>query len=101
MSYLTRDFFERDVLTYSSGAEIRTPEVYATRWAEPMDSGGSESWRGQQVQTESKFKFKIRYFKDVKAQHRVIFLGSRYEIVSIGPDEVKRSQMILECKALG
>ena len=91
---------ECDDLSYVNGGEVRTPRVYATVWAEPEATGGGESWRGQAVASQSNYRFTIRYRTDVKPQHRVIFRGRRMEIVSVNPDEMRHSKLVLECKTL-
>lgn len=79
------------------GAEVRTPEVYATVWASVVYLGGNELWKAKQVNAEVNVRVNIRYRTDVLAAHRVIYKGKSLEIKVVIPDE-QQASLTLECK---
>ena len=93
---------ERDVLTYTSGAETKgPPQIYAHTYGEPISTGGSEAFRGQAEQDISDMTFMLYFQSDVKAKDRVIYRGIRFNIVSVNSDEVMHQWTKLECKTVG
>jgi SPP1 family predicted phage head-tail adaptor len=89
---------ERDHVERVKGAEVRTPETYATCWASVTYLGGTELWKAKQVNAEVNVRVNIRYREDVLAAHRVIYKGSKLEIKVVIPDEEHRASLTLECK---
>ena len=89
---------EGDRLTEVNGAEVRMPEIYATRWAEVVSLAGVEALKSETVASLSKFQVTMRYAPDVLPQHRVIFQGLRLDIVSISSDEARHSKTIVQCQ---
>jgi SPP1 family predicted phage head-tail adaptor len=89
---------ERDTLTRVSGVETRTPAVYATVRAKAEPLSGREYWAAQEVNSETNWKFTLRYRTDVLSTDRVIYRGIRYEIQDVIPDEQKRTKLLLMCK---
>jgi SPP1 family predicted phage head-tail adaptor len=91
---LERDAISRD----ATGAEVRTPAVYATRWARFEYLSGAELWRAQQVNATVNARATLRYCTDVLPSDRVIYRGLRFEIKAVVPDELKRAQTVLELR---
>jgi SPP1 family predicted phage head-tail adaptor len=97
----TRIAIERDTLTYTSGAETRTPATVIETWAAMQVLSGSEAWKAQAVTPGVSVRFLLRYRTDILASDRVLVRSKRYEIKAVLPDEAKRESLTLECASLG
>lgn len=90
---------ERDQVIQESGAEKRTPTVYATIWAKAEALSGREAWRAQQVNSSVNWRFTTYYRTDVRPNDRIIYRGRRMEIRAVLPDEQCRDSVALLCEA--
>jgi SPP1 family predicted phage head-tail adaptor len=88
---------ECDDITRVNGAEVRTPRVFATCWANVDFTGGGEVNKDHSVQARRQVRVTIRYREDVMEQHRVIHDGKRYEIKGVMPEQQRKTQVVLEC----
>lgn len=97
---LTRKItIERDEVTQASGAEKRTPAVYASIWSRPRPLNGREIAHAQELDSRINYAFDIRYRTDLKASDRVILGSRRWEIKAVLMDEDRRESGVLLCEA--
>lgn len=89
---------ERDTITRVKGVEVRTPFIYATRWANVDFLSGSEIWKAQQVNPDVNVRITMRYCTDLLPSDRIIHDGKKLEIKSITPEQQRKTQIVLECK---
>lgn len=90
---------ERDALTYASGVETRTAAPYAALWAKIVPLAGREYWAAQELNSEAKYKVRIRYRDDVLPPDRVVWGARKLEILDVQLNRVEWETTLI-CKAL-
>jgi SPP1 family predicted phage head-tail adaptor len=65
------------------GGPVDTYAVYAIRWAEIRPTGGREYFQAQQIASDNKWGFKVRYdskTKDISSKHQITYDGKVFDI---------------------
>ena len=73
--------------------------LVAKLWADLITKSGSESEIGGAIQSKTKYIWKVRSRRDIKASMRVLWQDRTFNIVAVlpwGPDEMQ-----LECEEIG
>ena len=83
------------------GQKIETWSEYAQVYADIQPLQGRESYNAQQLNSEITVMVKMRYRSDVKAEHRIVYDGTTYE-VSAPPINVglRKRELNLLCKVV-
>lgn len=71
-----------------------------TVWAELVESGGQESRSSDALRGVVSATFRIRYRPSLTSQHRVIYDGLTYDILSKPIEEDRRRYQLLKCQSV-
>lgn len=85
----------------SDGGVVRTWSAYATVWASVEPLTGREYQNAAQQVSEVSHKVRLRYVPGatrVKSQHRILYNGRIFQIVSVANVEERNREMELMCK---
>lgn len=82
----------------SLGEPVVTWKNFANnRWAEVVNDGGNENFRGKHTIAEVDKTFKIRYLKGIVPKMRVVYGGEDYDIESIINVEERNRELLIGC----
>lgn len=68
----------------------------ANVWAQYLTGGGSERFSSAQIYAETQARFRIRWMASITPEHRIVYDGKEWDILSV--DEIGRKEGI-EIKA--
>ena len=86
------------VIKDASGAPSESWATYATEWAEIKPVGGREYYAAQQVASDNRWGFKIRYnalTKLINSKHRITYNGKIFDIQGEPVNEYERNKDLI------
>lgn len=80
------------------GSVSDTWASFAEVWAQYLSGAGNELFTAAQVYADTQGRFRIRYIDGITTEHRVLYNGNYYDILSV--DEIgRREGLELKVKA--
>jgi SPP1 family predicted phage head-tail adaptor len=83
----------------AEGGPVETWADEATRYAQKIDQGGREFRSAGVVNSEVTTLFRMRYYGGLTAQHRIVYSGVTYEIVSVNEGAGRLDETLVQAKA--
>lgn len=80
------------------GEQVDEWAKYATLWGSVEPLNGKELLNAQQISAEVTHRIKIRFYPDIKPEHRAIHKGRTLDIVSVLDIAERRRSLHLLCK---
>lgn len=78
----------------AEGSAVDAFATEATIWAQKVQTTGSEARRAGSLRAETDLVLRIRYRSTLTEQHRLVFEGRTYDIVSIVEEGRREAQVI-------
>lgn len=93
-------FLKKTYTRDSEGMTVETWQDVATVWASYEPISGREYFAAAAVNAENTARFRIRYYKDISPDMRVLFDGRTFDIKSVIDVQGRRREMELMCQEL-
>lgn len=81
-----------------TGAIARTWQAVEVVWASVRMQTGAEALRASEVVSSAKASIRLRFREDVDATWRVVYAGTKFNILAVQPDLVGRQYVDLACE---